>query len=773
MSRLQRHSLSIAAGLLLLAALLFTGLTQSRPAVDPIAWLLFTGLFLFADNFSFPIGGGFVNLSATAAVGGLLVMGPWAAAWIPLGGSLVNAGLRWAFPARLGEPREAGGWFPMLGIGLANAVLLTLSLLGGAALYRAAGGPLPLANLGPEVIAPYLLLVLGFSVINYILAAVYLLLPGDREALRTYVQALPNVILYEVAPQLFTPLLPLIYNRLGSGPFLFFEAGVAGASLVTRSLATTGQRLERRIAELKTLGTLSQALAASLQMDDLLATVREHLPKIMPVDGLYVALHHPESDEISFPLAVEKGQVLSWPNSSATNGLTEYVLRTRQPLLIPESVAKTVERLGLAPITRPAASWLGVPIVAGSQAMGVLGVYAVDAQAQHLTPADRDLLVTIATQLAVALHNARLYGQTDQALAQRVQQMSSILYTTAEGILLLDASTRVLTANRALAGFVGLPPSDLAGRTLSADDDLLARLGTARAELEADLAELQNGTDLVKHAHTTSTAPAQREVERTLVPVRGGSGDVAGWLMILRDVTEERALGQLRDDLTHMLIHDLRGPLGSILTSLSLIQQMAPAGAPLDAAAIEVLNLARNSGQHLLYMITELLDIARIESGAVPLQRQSVAPAGLLAAAAERLRPAAEAAAIQLVVEAAPGLPDVAIDLDLVRRVLDNLGDNAIKFSPNGTTLRLWTQPGATPGSVLFGFSDQGPGVPADAQKHMFEKFYRLPNIQGRRNGTGLGLAFCRLVVEAHGGEVWVESAPGQGSTFAISLPRA
>lgn len=99
MSRLRRHAVSIAAGLLLVAAVVYTGLTRPRPAVDPVAWLVFTALFLLTDTFSLPIGGGYISLSATAAVGGLLVMGPWAAAWMALVGSLSLAVLSWAFPA--------------------------------------------------------------------------------------------------------------------------------------------------------------------------------------------------------------------------------------------------------------------------------------------------------------------------------------------------------------------------------------------------------------------------------------------------------------------------------------------------------------------------------------------------------------------------------------------------------------------------------------------------------------------------------------------------
>src|SRR5882724_7555631 len=147
---------------------------------------------------------------------------------------------------------------------------------------------------------------------------------------------------------------------------------------------------------------------------------------------------------------------------------------------------------------------------------------------------------------------------------------------------------------------------------------------------------------------------------------------------------------------------------------------------------MDVLVLARSSGQHLMHMINQLLDVARIESGSVPLQRERVSPEELLSAAVLRLRPAAEAAAIAVQAEAARDLPELSVDTQLLGRVFDNLCDNAVKFSPDGSTIRLWARPEAAddhvPAGVLFGVSDEGPGIPAEQLGRLFEKFSRLPN---------------------------------------------
>jgi len=111
------------------------------------------------------------------------------------------------------------------------------------------------------------------------------------------------------------------------------------------------------------------------------------------------------------------------------------------------------------------------------------------------------------------------------------------------------------------------------------------------------------------------------------------------------------------------------------------------------------------------------------------------------------------------------------VDPELIGRVLDNLLDNAIKYSPDGAVVRLWVRPSTLRGLMVFGVRDEGPGIALEEQDRLFQKFQRVRGQRARRGGTGLGLAFCKLVVEAHQGKIWLDSGPGAGSTFAFSLP--
>jgi two-component system, NtrC family, sensor histidine kinase KinB len=770
-----RYLLAIFTSLLLLAVM--AAATAAQPAgllafvgADPAGWLLFTALFVFTMTVAIPVGGGHINLMPMAALGGLLVLGPLPAAWMAVAGSLMNIGLRRALPRRLDPLSERASPASLLSAGLANAAILAASLLLAGAVYTAAGGALPFNSLAVAQLAPYVVMVITFMALNYALIGGYLTLQGGRPAVRAYRQALPQAASFELALQVGTPLLPLIYTGAGRGAFVLASLALAVASLVVRGQMLTGRRLSQRLADLDTLSAMSSALAASLDLDTILTALRQHLPRVMPAHSLYVALYDPEQDSISFPLAVEEGNVVHWRSRRPAEGLTEHVLRTGQPLLMAGDVSRLANDLGITASGRPSVAWLGVPISAGGETLGVLALQSFDPQADTYTTAHRDLLGTIGSQLALALKNALLYSQTDKALAQRVQQLVSILDTTREGMLLLAPDTEVLAANRAMAGFLGIPEAELAGKVLLDEPALLAGLGLTPQALRQQLAELEGEREQLKDTYQTRLPPA-RKVERSLAAVRDPSGEIGGWLLVLRDVTEEAALLQLRDDLTHMLLHDLRSPLGSMLTGLALIEQMAQPGERLDDDVRQVVLLAQRSGQHLLRLINQLLEIARLESGSMPLNHQPALPAALLAEAARRQLAAANAAGVSLEVNVADDLPRVNVDTELIARVLDNLADNAIKHSPSRACVRLWTRQGPGGDSVVFGVSDAGPGIPPESVPRLFQKFQPVAPGRGQRPGIGLGLAFCRLVVEAHQGRLWYEMSGTSGSTFAFSLP--
>jgi two-component system sensor histidine kinase/response regulator len=225
---------------------------------------------------------------------------------------------------------------------------------------------------------------------------------------------------------------------------------------------------------------------------------------------------------------------------------------------------------------------------------------------------------------------------------------------------------------------------------------------------------------------------------------------------------------KLRDDLRNMIVHDLRSPLTAVIAGVDMLGR----GSGLDAMQREMVAIAAGGGRTLLGMINDLLDVEKMEAGMMALRYEELSAAALIAAAIADIRSLAEENETALVTVLEEGLEPFAGDANKLGRTLVNLVANAIRFTPRGTvTITAGPDRGAGgEQNIRFAVADTGRGIPADAFERIFEKFGQLD--ARSRVGTGLGLAFCKLAVEAHGGRITVESTPGAGSTFSFAFPR-
>ena len=220
---------------------------------------------------------------------------------------------------------------------------------------------------------------------------------------------------------------------------------------------------------------------------------------------------------------------------------------------------------------------------------------------------------------------------------------------------------------------------------------------------------------------------------------------------------------RLRDDMRKMIVHDLRTPLTAVIVGVDMLQKHGG----LNASQRELMTVAAGGGRTLLAMINDLLDVEKMESGAAQIQYVELSAESLVARALEQVSSLAVDSNTELVTEIAPGLPNFSGDENKLTRTLVNLIANAIKFTNRGiVTVIAWKDEE----NIRFAIRDTGVGIPEAAFERIFEKFGQLDS---RRVGTGLGLAFCKLAVEAHGGRIQVESSPGTGSTFSFSIPLA
>lgn len=240
---------------------------------------------------------------------------------------------------------------------------------------------------------------------------------------------------------------------------------------------------------------------------------------------------------------------------------------------------------------------------------------------------------------------------------------------------------------------------------------------------------------------------------------------------IAKEAAEEnlsrlQELEKLRDSLVHMIVHDLRTPLTSFSSGLQIIEGMGG----LNDIQRECLGIALIGADTLLGMINDLLDVSKMEAGQLELNKTSFAPAGIIQSALDQVAYSAASKGITLEQCVASEAAEIEADEGKLCRVLVNLLGNAVKFTPTDGRITLSVRPHDD--GVLFAVRDNGRGIPAEAFEHIFEKFGQLESQKkGERASTGLGLTFCKMVVEAHGGRIWVESQLEQGSEFLFVIP--
>ena len=401
-------------------------------------------------------------------------------------------------------------------------------------------------------------------------------------------------------------------------------------------------------------------------------------------------------------------------------------------------------------------SWIGAPLASNDALLGLItvarrspGVYAAE---------DMEIVNTLASQAAIAVRNAGLLNQLQGAK----RRYTSLFEESSDLILIMDAQGIILDVNRKACQMLRRPKDALIGSDL-------ALLGlNLRKTFNQQAAKLARGQEVTAELTMTDAYRQEIPVEITTKQVEIEGKIATQW--IGRDMTARRQLDQIRQDLMNMIVHDLRGPLGTLLGSVELLPFLVKAQASEESIteSLELLQVALYSGKILRDLVDSMLDLTRLEQGTFPLNLHSVNLQELLLEVEKQIALQADSKDILLSFE--PVDPALTFDLDrsVIRRVLVNLVDNAIKYTPSRGQVDVkvfWNDE-----ILTFKVIDNGPGVPPEKQKEIFDKFSRVDHYS-RVQGVGLGLAFCKMAVEAHKGQIWIESQLGIGSTFIVEIP--
>ncbi len=408
-----------------------------------------------------------------------------------------------------------------------------------------------------------------------------------------------------------------------------------------------------------------------------------------------------------------------------------------------------------------------------------------------------ELMQQLANQIGIAIAQGELLGnleslviarttelqQTNAQLQQEIVDRTAAeaalrrseeqlrLITDALPVLIayVDTQQRYRFNNAAFEAWLGQSPKAIQGKSLQ------QVWGNALYQsMQPWIKQALAGKTVTYEQEIPAIAGRMRSVDVTYIPHRDGpQGKIKGFFAMASDISDRKAIERMKDEFISVVSHELRTPLTSIHSALKILATGRLG--ELSADGQQMLGIADENTDRLVRLVNNVLDLQRIESGAVTMDRQVCDTSALMVKAIEAMQAMAQQHDIQLLTQ--PIVIPLWVDIDYIVQALTNLISNALKFSASGTrvtlTARLLKARSTSPPMIEFHVQDQGQGLPQDQLESIFERFHQVDSSDARKKGgTGLGLTICRKIIEQHGGKIWAESIEGQGSTFIFTLPQ-
>ncbi|MBN1219187.1 MAG: GAF domain-containing protein [Anaerolineae bacterium] len=548
-------------------------------------------------------------------------------------------------------------------------------------------------------------------------------------------------------------------------PHYFDESNLAMLSIIAdqAAFAIANARLfkaeQHRRSLADTLASIAHTINSTLDLNEVLELILQQLTLVIDYDSCSIFLYDDENDRLiaraahGFEQSVIEdalGTVLP-----LKKGLPNYrVVKEKKPVVLSD--------VGVDPgwlktaSSQQIRSWIGVPLITRDRVIGMLTIDSHEAN-KYSDENIKDV-VAFADQAATAVANAQSVTRLQNAEAS----YTALFEDSTDMIIITNYLGVILNVNRKACQMLWQAKDTLLGHNISIIDE---RLKKALTQQKMQL-RVRNEVSLELDITNPQRQTIPLEFKARQVHYDGRY--CVQW--VGRDISARKEAERLRQDLVKMLVHDLRGPLGNLISTMDLLPRLL---GPIDdnSALSEVLGAARHNSQELKDMIDSMLDVSRLEQGNVPLYRDQVRLETIIKAVKDQVTPRANAKRMELVFNPLPDLPPLWVDESMLRRVLVNLVDNAIKYTPNKGKITLvatrWND------TLHITVSDTGAGIRPEDQPYIFDKFSRVDHSVNAPAGVGLGLAFCKLAVEAHDGTISVESEgiPGQGSTFHVFIP--
>jgi len=535
------------------------------------------------------------------------------------------------------------------------------------------------------------------------------------------------------------------------------------------------EKVKERTFELSILYELSNAISYTLDYQKLMNIIMDSLYKIVDYDICASLIYNEHSADITVkPAHLQCSRFAQEVQNNlceATLLLTGEDIHKKEisTFVIPPGSDTEPQGIPAAPISRSRPeeerdftrirSFFNLPFIVGSEVFGMINVSGCK---ETLFPEERlRILYTIANQASDAIGRLRTIIKTEKS------KMDSLVESMLEGVIMLDERGEIVVLNPQARKMLGFEDHQKV-----TSKDLYDKLRSAEIGKEKEKEKFRSG--LGNFPIVQEMVLPHEEGSKTLhcemIPVKGSEDKVMGISMVLRDITREKEIEQMKNEFISSISHEIKTPLAIIKEAISLVMDEIP-GKIIEPQR-DVLTTAQGNIGRLSNIIEALLDVSKIESAKMKLDIRLVNMSELIKNTVSDFKYMAEQKGILLDYEVSQGKVDISCDPDKTRQVLVNLISNALKFTPREGRVKVICK--EEEDEVIVSVEDTGMGVSEENIPNLFDRFTQFGRKPGPgEKGTGLGLAISKGIVELHKGRIWAESKLNKGSKFYFSLPKS
>ncbi|NIM03950.1 GAF domain-containing protein [bacterium] len=536
-----------------------------------------------------------------------------------------------------------------------------------------------------------------------------------------------------------------------------------------------GKDIKTKSEKLAMLLDANRALTSTLDLDRLLKVIMGQAKRVVNAEASSLMLVDEATKELFFDVTLGgKGEKLRQIRLKIGEGIAGWVAKEGKPLMVRDARKDPRFFVRADDVTKfKTKSILCVPLMIKERIIGVMEAINQVGRG-YFVDEDREIFEAFASQAAIAIENARLF----QNLKREKEKIEAVFSGMGDGAIVTDAKMNLVMLNSSARNFLGIRKRDYLGRKISQ----VVRQFKAFSRWEPKKAALTGVSlkELLKKEDRVMTFDLVRRRPKTLVlsgiatRIVDEENRVVGYVMIIRDVTSERKEEYLKASFVSSITHKLKTPLTCIDGYLPLLREKERLG-KLDKVGRDAVRIIDSQGKRLYQLIDELLGFSVLESESLGLARGKESLNSIVKMSLKKLASRIRSRGAKVVVaDSIDKVPPLLVDREKIQEVIQNIVENAIKFNDKKEK-RVEISAHSLKGEkfICVEIKDNGPGIPSEEREKIFSKFYQIEEtFTGQVEGAGLGLAVVKQVVEAHGGEVGVDSRLGWGSKFFFTLPK-